>query len=301
MTLQIDYRPQTLDDVIGNKETVVSLKTNLLRKDPPHAMLFTGATGTGKTTLARIAARMLGCLQRDFCELNASDFRGIDTIRDICHQMKYKPIFSKNKAWLLDECHKLTLDAQEALLKALEDTPKHVYFLLATTNPEKLKPTLKRRCTPFELELLSIKTIGKYLNKVVHQEKKNVPVDVLKQIAQDSLGSLGIAMMILDKILYLNKEDMLQAAKRTAEQQNEVIELCRALMSKRNWKIVSNVLKGIQQEPESVRRAVLGYFTAVILNGDNPRAYLIMSCFQNNYFNAGKPGLVMSCYEAVST
>jgi len=299
MTLQLEYRPDCIEDMEGNEDTLACFDSAMKRENPPHAILITGPTGCGKTTLARIAVSMLDCHPSEFTELDAADFRGIDMVRDLRRKMHYRPSQGSCRVWLLDECHKLTGDAQEALLKALEDTPKHVFLLLATTNPEKLKPTLKRRCTPFEMEALSSKQIRKYLKEVCEEEEKEVPEEILKQISDDSLGSLGMSMMVLDKIIDLPPKKMMATAKRTAEEKSETIELCRALIKKAKWKTIASILKGLTSEPESIRRSVLGYCNSIILNGDNPRAFLIMDAFSEPFYDTGAPGLTLACYRAL--
>lgn len=302
MILYQKYRPETLDDFFGSDKTIYSLRT-LLEKDIeefPHSIMFTGPSGCGKTTLARIVADSLNCSKNDFQELNSADFRGIDTVRDIIRKMRYRPTSGPCRVWLIDECHKLSPDAQEAILKPLEDTPEHIYFILATTEPEKLKKTMVNRCTQFPVEELSSRLIIKLLNTVLKKEKKEIPDEVKKQIAKDSLGSPRMALVILDKIIDLNEEDMLNAAKQSAEEENEVIDLCRALMKEERWEKISKILKGISTEPESVRRMVLGYCNTTLLNSSqNDKAADIIAEFSDNFFYSGNAGLTLACYNII--
>ena len=303
MSLAIEYRPAEFEEFEGNEDVVASIQALLEReqKDIPHSWLFTGPSGCGKTTLARIVASQLGCRGADFYEIDAAGENGINMIRSIREQMNYRPIESDCRVWLLDECHMLTTQGQEALLKALEDTPSHIYFMLATTEPNKLKTTLKNRCVDFNVTPLGEREMKAFLTEIVSCEEKEVPADVIKDIAISSLGSSRAALQYLDKIIDLPKDKMLDAVKREAVKQNAVIELCRALIESKPWKIVSKIIKGLEKEdPEGIRQAVLRYCNSVLLSGkDAPLAYLIMESFKDPFFNNGVAGVTMASYEAL--
>lgn len=298
-SLSTKYRPILWKQFYGNQKTVASLRSILGKKECPHTLLFVGPSGCGKTTLARIVSKKLKCSSFDFIENNAADFRGIDSVRDIIRQMSLAPMEGNCRVWLLDECHQLSKDAQHALLKALEDTPSHVYFLLATTDPSKLLPTIKTRCVQFEVKPLTEEEILSLLKEVCKKEKTDVPQEVLEQIGEDSFGSPRMALSILNKIIGLKKEEMLETAKLHAENQNESIELCRALIGKKSWKEIAKILSNLEQDPEQVRRAILGYAQAVLLKSGQERAYLIIEAMRQPLYDIGKPGLVAACYEAI--
>lgn len=304
MPLHTDYRPKLLDGVIGNQDTVQALRVHLRKDNPNRSLLFIGPSGCGKTTLAICVANELGSLDDwNFQMLNAADFRGIDTVRDLREVASRKPIGgARCRVWLMDECHRLTPDAQEAFLKLLEDPPRGCWFLLATTNPEKLKTTLRRRCTEFQVGPAADRDLVQLLSRIIKKERKQVPNNVVMQICQDSLGSPGIALNVLDKVIDLPEGDMLRAAKRWMERTNTVIHLCRHMLAclrkKGGWKDTLAILKELQEEdPETIRRQVLEYFNKIGLDG-NESAYLVMSCFRTNYYDCGRAGLYMSCYEA---
>lgn len=297
------HRPTNFSKVIGNEEVVSSLQEMV--SDPttcPHSILLTGPTGCGKTTLARIIANEIHCHSEDINELDIADFRGIDTIREIRKKIQYRPIAGDVKVWILDECHKLTNDAQNALLKMLEDTPSHVFFILCTTDPQKLLGTIKGRCSIFALNTLTDVQILRLLKRVVKVEKTDIDVKVLKRIALDSLGHPRNAIQILDQVLRVAPDLQMKTAMRSAEQENQSIELCRALLKKSAWKVVSKILEGLKnQDPETIRRHVLGYSSSVLLKGNNDTAALILEEFYEPFYNTGFPGLIFVCYTIINS
>lgn len=298
MTLYLKYRPPNLAEIRGNSEVIDILEEMLSdKKTCPHAFLLHGPRGIGKTTIGRIIGNRLKCKGQDFREVDSADFRGIDTIREIRKQSQFAPLEGDCRVWLIDECHKLTNDAQNALLKILEDTPPHVYFVLCTTEPVKLIPTIRDRCSQFQLKPINERQMFGLLRSVVKAEQETMPKVVYEQIIQDGLGLPRNALQILDQVLRVMPEKRLETARRSAEEQSKSIELCRALISGDSWKRVSNILEGLkEQDPEGIRRHVLGYAQAVLLKSDNIRAGLILEEFVDNFWNSGFSGLILACY-----
>ena len=300
MSLYHRYRPQTFSQIYGNKDTIQTLQAEVKREDKSHAFLLYGETGCGKTTTARIIAKELGAEGNDYREVDSADFRGIDTIREIRKQSQFRPIEGSCRVWLLDEVHQLSRDAQNALLKALEDTPKHVYYILATTDPQKLLDTIKGRCAQFPVMPLSDRDMHKLLHFVVNSEKEHLDKQIYEQIIQDSQGHARNALQILEQVLSVPEQNRLVIAQRTAERQSQTIELCRNLITPTGWKKIAYILSGLKEEdPEKIRRAILGYCNAILLKGENDRAGLVMEEMEENLFNTGFPGLVLRCYRIV--
>ncbi len=301
--LYLKYRPKTLDEIVGNEDLVEVLKSQLSGKKPlPRSILLHGPTGCGKTTIARIVANELGVKGSDLKEIDSADFRGVDTIRDIRKQSAYKPLEGPYRVWILDECHKLTGDAMSALLKALEDTPKHIYYILCTTDPQKLLPTIRGRCSQLQVKPLTDREMKILLRRVVKAEDESIAKEVYDQITQDSMGYPRNALQILAQVLSVEEEQRLKVAKKTAEIQSKTIELCRALVEGAPWKKVSVILKGLKDEdPEGVRRAVLGYCQAVLLGGEsqNDGVAGVMEEFISPFYNVGFAGVVLACYSAL--
>lgn len=301
MSLHLKYRPDTFDDVYGNEQTVATLKALLDKPDKPHAWLLTGPTGGGKTTLGRIIARELGAAGDDYREIDSADFRGVDTIREIRKRSQFAPMEGSCRVYLLDEVHAMGKVAMEALLKALEDTPAHVYFILCTTDPQKLLPTIRGRCSQHAVTALNERQMMKLLRHVVKAEGESLSKQIYEQIALDSAGLPRAALQILNQVLVVDEDQRMEVAKQQAERVNQTIELCRALMQGAGWKKVSNILQGLKEEdPEGIRRQVLGYCSTVLLKDGNNAAAVVLEEFKEPFWNAGFPGLVVACYAVVS-
>lgn len=301
MPLYQKYRPSGLDEMIGNESVLTSLKQVLSKPlaEVPKAFLFHGPAGCGKTTLGRIVKSMLGCSDADYQELDTADFRGIDSMRDIRRTVSYSPMAGPCRIWLLDECHQITGDGQEALLKALEDAPIFAFFVLCTTNPEKMKPTIRSRCMEFPVQALGAKDIGKILVTACKGEKAKVSIEVLKFIAVECMGSPRTALVALEQIIGLPEDKAMDVAKRKIQEQEESNKLCSLLLKKASWREIAACVSTLKAEPESTRRGVIGYMTAILLRGEeNDQAFTVIDCFGENYFNTGKAGLVASCWLA---
>jgi len=302
MPLNTDYRPKSFDEIIGNKATIASLKSIYSREsDWPHAVLLQGPKGCGKTTLARIIADLLGCKGNDFVEVNSSNNRGIDTARSIMDGARFKPFASKSRVYLLDETHMTTPDFQNAMLKPLEDSPPHAYFLLCTTDPAKLIPALRSRCHTFEVQYLVEKEIIILLQGVLKQEKVRVSMEVLKKIAEASDGCPRDALKILDQVVDMEPGEMEEAIISFAYSDKQVLDLYNGLMKKDSWKRISSVLGQIDlSNPESPRRAMIGLAAANMMRGqDDVRAALIYEAFKDPFYNNGKAGFIFAAYQAL--
>ena len=316
MPLHIDYRPQNFEEVFGNELLVKKLSSifHEKREDKPRAILFAGPSGCGKTTLARIIAKELGCPEflengdrnLDFCEINSSNNRGIDTAREILEQIHYLPMNKESscRIWLLDEVHQTTKDFQNALLKALEEPPKHIFFILCTTNPEKLLATIKTRCSKFEVAPLSSDDVQELIRWVLESEGLLDDFDdkIIAQIAEKVDGCPREALVALDQVIDLDAKDREVVISNYKTTEAQTIDLCRALMKKAKWPEVYKILDGLKQagqDPENIRRAVIGYAAACMKNRIDVHAILIFECFKKNFFDTGWVGLIFASAEVV--
>ncbi|OGN08656.1 MAG: DNA polymerase III, subunit gamma and tau [Candidatus Yanofskybacteria bacterium RIFCSPHIGHO2_02_FULL_41_11] len=217
------YRPQSFDQVIGQEHVVKTLKGGLITGRVGHAYLFTGPRGTGKTTLARIFAKSLNCTERDksgwepcnkcqpclavnnnnsldLIEIDAASNRGIEEIRNLKESALVAAPGGNYKVFIIDEVHMLTKDAFNALLKILEEPPSHIVFILATTEPHKILPTVLSRVQRFDLKKLTPKEIFTKLRQVSKAEKINITDEALMIIANASDGALRDGEVFLTKI-----------------------------------------------------------------------------------------------------
>lgn len=303
MSLYQRVRPVNFADMIGSEGEIKSFEAAITSPDPPHAFLLSGPSGCGKTTAARIAASLLGADEMSITEINSSNNRGIDTAREIQSQMHYLPASGTSRVYIIDEVHMATRDWQNAMLKPLEDIPKHVYFFLCTTDPQKLIPAVKTRLTPVKLSSVNKKDLFRFIRKVNKDEGSNVSNDVLKELALVAEGSPRTALVLLEKISGMDEEAAYKILEKGGEEENqEVIDLCRALLSKKAvWGDVSAILKGLSDtDPEKIRRAVLGYANSVLLKSSNERAAAIIEAFSEPFYDTGKAGVTLACFDSIN-
>lgn len=201
-SLALKYRPKKFEDVVGQGSTVAILKNQLLNKDVKQGYLFKGASGCGKTTCARIFANEVNEYKGKPIELNAADNNGVDDVRVIIDDCKLKPIDSKYKIYIIDEVHMLSKGAFNALLKVLEEPPKHVIFILCTTDPQKIPKTVLGRLQKFEFKRMSIEDTVNRLKYILTEEGyRKVDLEALHYIARLAEGGMRDAITLLDTIL----------------------------------------------------------------------------------------------------
>lgn len=292
------YRPTLWKHFVGQEGAVRTLDAMVKAGNLPHALLLTGPSGAGKTSAARVLMSKLDCHEDDFKELNCADARGIDTIRDIKNHMGLAALYGKCRIYCLDEAHRATPDGQSMLLKMLEDTPRHVYFFLATTDPQKLLKTIITRCTEVKFAALSKASLEKLVGNVLTKEGEKLSDDVMEHLVDVADGSGRKALVLLHQILGLDSDEEKIAAVEKADAQRQAKELCQMLLRGAKWGELAKLVRDLDEDPENLRRAVLGYASAVLLNGKaSNRAYLILTVFSDSFFYTGKPGLVKACYE----
>lgn len=297
--LSLKYRPRTFKEIVGQPDAVKTLVEMGRNGKIPHALLFTGPSGCGKTSLARVVARALKC--EEVHEYNSADCRGIDEIRGLSARVGAKPMSGPVRVWIIDEAHGLTPDAQNAFLKTLEEPPDHAFFFLCTTDPQKLKATIKSRCTEIKVKLLSAGDMAALVNRVAAAEGITVEAAVVEKIAAVADGHARNALVLLHSVVGIQGQE----ARLNAIEANDVrtagFDIARALMKPgTKWPEVADLLKKCGDEPEGVRRVILGYANTTLLNSGNPRAALIIEYFRDPLYDVLGPGLTAICFAIVT-
>ena len=216
------YRPQTFEEVIGQEHITKTISKSIAQKKIAHAYLFSGAHGVGKTSLARIIAKALNCVNGptdkpcgvcpsctqiengtplDVIEIDGASNRGIENIRSIIENVRISPVAGKYKVYIIDEVHQITNEAFNALLKTLEEPPAHVVFILATTEADRVLPTIRSRCQQYTFKSLGIEDLEKILKGILDKENIKYDEEAIFLIAKQARGSVRDSETILEKMI----------------------------------------------------------------------------------------------------
>src|SRR5256886_8991854 len=216
------YRPQRFSDVVGQEHVTQTLSHAIEQRRIAHAYLICGPRGTGKTTIARIFAKCLNCTDGpkvdfddkdprcqeiaegrslDVLEIDGASNNGVEQVRELRETCKYAPASSRFKIYIIDEVHMLSTAAFNALLKTLEEPPEHVKFMFATTDPEKVLPTILSRCQRFDLRRIPVKLIAEHLSLIAGKEKVEIAPEALYAIARGAEGAMRDAESTLDQLI----------------------------------------------------------------------------------------------------
>lgn len=301
MPLHTDYRPKEFGEIIGNQNIVSSLEAIFNRSsDYPHAYLFHGETGCGKTTLARIISNKLGVINP--IEINSADMTGVDYARKIMAQSRFKKIGGGNRVYILDEFHRTSSNFQDAILKQLEDPPPHAYYILCTTNPDKITKTIINRCQCFAVRRLKPSEIETLIDSVLEKENAELDDKVFDEIINNAEGCPRQALVMLDQVIDMDGEDALGVVKNIKIEETTIRELCKALLERKKWEKVSELINNLDTaDDEKIRRAVIGTMSKIVASGKkNDQAELIYMNFKEPFFNNGRAGLVFACYQSLT-
>jgi DNA polymerase III gamma/tau subunit len=295
------YRPTKFSEVIG-QDIVVKSFEHVLKVDAAPAFLFSGPSGVGKTTLARLGAQALGCLpgSADLIEVDGATNTGIEAMRELMDGLIYRPLGDGAvKAVIVDEAQALSKQAITSLLKILEEPPSWVYWFLCTTEPTKIPKAIETRCLRYNLNPVHTSDLTDLLEST--DEAKKVPGEIIKLCAREAHGSprqalanLGVCMMAKDR---QEAAELL----RSAADVPQAFELAQLLVRGTGWVPVCDLLDGLKDtSPESVRHVIRAYVTKVVLNAksdkETMRALAILEQFASPFHpNDGLAPLVLAC------
>lgn len=224
MSFTNKYRPTSLKGIVGNQKIVKAITALFKLPDPPHAFLFTGKPGSGKTTFGRILSTDI-CLKAgpndpnafvNFSEINTADRRGIEVVRSVENRLQYRGLFEQPRIYFFDEAGCLTPEAQNVLLKTIEDAPEDVFFIFATSEPDKLLEPLKDRCAQYHLEPLTEEETVDLLTRVVTEEEGDVNEDTMREIAKRSGGHPRKAIFMLEEVFGLPADEQKDSLRKVA-------------------------------------------------------------------------------------
>lgn len=313
-TLSEKYRPNRIEDFLGNKETKKKVEAFFKTRVFPKTILLQGMSGCGKTTLARIIANVFGAVKENVFQYNISNTRGIDAAREIIEMLRFKSMYGDKRVVVLNECHKATGEFQNAMLEILEEPPKGVIFILCTTEPEKLLPTIKgnQRGLTLNVNPLTKKEAFALAFEICQKEGIKFSDAVLTKIVSLSEGKPRKVVTLLQSIISISgsEEEILNCLQEDlTEESPEIINLCKALLEGKpdSYKKCIRILKGFKSidgfDPETARYAVLGYCSSILLSTESytsesikARASLCIAEFSNNFYSSKFAGLINACY-----
>jgi len=306
------YRSGTFDEVIGQDHVAQTLKKAITAGRIAHAYLFCGTRGTGKTSMARIMARALNCSKADgpttepcgkcdscqaiargedidVIEIDAASNTGVDNIRELIENSQYRPARSRFKVYIIDEVHMLSKSAFNALLKTLEEPPEHVKFILATTEPEKVLPTILSRCQRYDFRNISTRQIAGHLTEICAREKIKADENALLLVSKAGAGSMRDALSLLDRLLSVGEKHL------TAEMVEQLLGLPRSqLLFDLANAIGSGDVKATLSQVDSILSGGLSVDSLIASLVDHLRNLLILrTCGQDSTL-VEVPGLVMA-------
>src|SRR3954453_16305488 len=288
------YRSGNFDELIGQEHVAQTLKKAIESGRIAHAYLFCGTRGTGKTSTARILAKCLNCEKSDkptsepcnkcnsclaiargddidVIEIDAASNTGVDNVRDLISNAQFRPARSRFKVYIIDEVHMLSKNAFNALLKTLEEPPEHVKFILATTEAEKVLPTILSRCQRYDFRNIPTREIAGHLKEITKQEKIKADDDALLLVAKAGAGSMRDALSLLDRLLSVGEKTL------TADMIEQMLGLPKAqLMFDLAESIGEGDVKAVLEGADKLMNAGLSTDTLVISLTDHLRNLLIL-------------------------
>lgn len=307
MELYRRVRPTEFGQVVGQDQAVALLKSKLESEESlPHIVLFAGPSGIGKTTLAYIAAKAVGCDMSvaNFSEVNAADVRGIDSIREVASVMDMAPMGGKARVWLFDEIVQWPKATQQASLTYLEKCPKHVWMFFCTSDTTGLLPTFLGRCFVINLKALSDDAIKKVLSYALKDEDVSICTpELFHLITTKAEGNARKALQLLEAALSTqDRQEQLDLVGISTIKEEEKVEfLAVALLKRERWATIVKILDGVKTdaEMETLRRQLLAYACKVLVGGGaNTRfARGLIEFFRYSWSEVGRAGMYAAAFD----
>lgn len=301
-----DFRPQTLEDVIGHKTIIKSIKS-YLKTGIPHVFLFHSIDGGyGKSTLARILAKHMG--SENPIEIDAAMDGGVDFIRELNESSKYKSFSGENKVYIIEECHNLSSQSWQSFLRNIEEPPKYVYFIFCTTVYNKVPSTIReQRAISYHLKEVDSEEIEDLLLKLHEDLKSSLPKKALTLIAEEAYGSPRKALNLFSKCISCTDMKEVTELLEIPYENESVSNLIKLIAnsSSSDKKKVSSILKDLKNiNPESIRIQIVNYFQACVLNSNSEKDLIkflnILEIFSESLNNTtGFANLVLKIYQII--
>lgn len=285
LALYRKYRPNTFEEIVGQEYTIKTLINALEYDKIAHAYIFSGPRGTGKTSVAKIFSKAINCFRQDkekypgcktyisidnnkstdIVELDAASNNGVDEIRDLREKVNYLPVLGKYKVYIVDEFHMLTTGAFNALLKTLEEPPKNVVFILATTEIHKVPKTILSRCQRFDFKLVDSDKIIKRLKEITKKEKIEISKEALLEISKNAKGSVRDAISLLDQVCSFSGDKITvhDVHLITGSTSNEELEKLLELISKKKTTEALEMSEKLIDEGKEVERLLVDFLDVI--------------------------------------
>ena len=309
MELYKKYRPQTVADVVGQPEAVKVVSGWIKADNIPHAILFEGPSGVGKTTLARCLARELGAEGvLNYREMNVAVERGVSMVEDLVEDVANN-LTDGNRVWVLDEMQSLTLPAKNSLLKVLEECPSYAYFIFCTTDTSKIIKPLMNRCSRVSLKAIKTSSLEGLIRSVAEKEGVTVPDNIVSTIASKADGSARGALVLLEQALTVTQPEDMLAIVNNSDNIDIGNAGLRAFWSTlfspkpHPWKLVADELEKLTDTPETIRRTTLAALDTKLRKHTGAGLSIakvadMIRIFQFGLDDSGKPGLTLMVYDA---
>ncbi|MGF1988030.1 MAG: DNA polymerase III subunit gamma/tau [Nostoc sp. ZfuVER08] len=304
------YRPKSFAQLVGQEAIATTLTNAIGTSKIAPAYLFTGPRGTGKTSSARILAKSLNCLKSDkptaepcgvcdvcqgitkgysldVIEIDAASNTGVDNIRELIEKAQFAPVQCRYKVYVIDECHMLSNQAFNALLKTLEEPPKHVVFVLATTDPQRVLPTIISRCQRFDFRRIQLEAMFKHLSDIASKENINISPDAVTLVAQLSQGGLRDAESLLDQLALLPGEvtpDKVWDLVGTVSEQ-DLLKLLNAIAQDKPEAVLdyTHHILDRGREPLTVLQNLAAFYRDLLIAKTAPNRHDLVACTQQTW------------------